>query len=348
MNLKEIAKAAGVSQSTVTMVLHGRKGVGDATKQRVAKLLEENGYALKIRQPQEQKLSSEPSKIIFIKYKCDSLMVDGNSEYITNLIDEVEKHCNDAGYELVFKVATNDTLPDIFHKVNNEPFEGIILLGTEFRNEDRPLLKNVQKPIIIIDNDLVKLPITSVSTHTWNSMRMKVEYLLRRGHKNIGYLLNSKPTSICSQCFDGFRAALRENNLIYNEAYVFRVEPTLEGAYESMKQILQKGAQFPSALVANSDCLALGAIRAMQEFGISVPKNVSIISGDNIASCTVCSPQLTTCDAHAKEIGKWAVTLLRERICNPLGPVIRLRVETSLVERESVCDYSDYVPFYAK
>ena len=58
MNLKEIAKAAGVSQSTVTMVLHGRKGVGDATKQRVAKLLKENGYALKISRRQRRPLPS--------------------------------------------------------------------------------------------------------------------------------------------------------------------------------------------------------------------------------------------------------------------------------------------------
>lgn len=346
MNLKEIAKAAGVSQSTVTMVLHNRKGVSDATKQRVSQLLEQNGYVIKAALPSAELPASELPKVIFIKYKRESLMIDGNPEYITRLIDEVEHRCNDAGYELVFKIATQETLPKIFKKVNNEPFEGIILLGTEFRNEDRPLLKDVRKPIVIIDNDLVKLPITSVSTHTWNSMRMKVEYLLSRGHKKIGYLRNSNPTSVCTQCFYGFKNALNEYHLNYYDEYVYDIDPTIESAYASMKKLLQTGITFPSALVANADCIAIGAIRAMQEFGISVPKNVSIISGDNIASCSVCSPQLTTCDAHAEEIGKWAVTLLCDQITNPFGPVIRLRIETTLVERESVCDFADYVPVY--
>ena len=343
MNLKEIAQAAGVSQSTVTMVLHDRKGVGAATKERVSALLEANGDAINRQIPPS--VVAEPKKVIFIKYKRHSLMVDGNPEYISRLMDEVEQCCNKAGYELVFKVANAETLPDVFEKVNNEPFEGSILLGTEFSNEDRPLLKNVRKPIVIIDNDLVKLSVTSVSTHTWNSMRGKVEYLLRRGHKQIGYIRNARPTSICTECFRGYLNVMESYGLEVHDEYVYDVEPTFDGAYMSMKKLLGQGIDLPSALVSNSDCLALGAMKALQEYGVRVPENVSIIGGDNIASCTMHSPKLTTCDAHPCEIGKWAVKLLQEQIENPAGPVIRLRVETTIIERESVCDFSDCIPF---
>ncbi len=343
MNLKEIARAAGVSPSTVTMVLHDRAGISKATKQRVGAMLEANGYQIQRKAAVPQAPKSE--RVIFIKYKRDSLMIDGNPEYSTRLIDEVEQCCNREGYELVFKVATPETLPHVFEKVNNEPFEGIILLGTEFSNEDRPLLKNVRKPIVIIDNDLVKLPIASISTHTWNSMRGKVEYLLGRGHKQIGYIRNNHPTSICTECFRGYVNAIQTYGLEVREEYIYDVSPTFEGAYESMKRLLQRGIRLPSALVSNSDCLALGAMKAMQEYGVRVPENVSIIGGDNIASSTLFSPQLTICDAHPCEIGKWAVKLLRDKIENPAGPVIRLRIETTIIERESVCDFSDTVPF---
>lgn len=341
MNLKEIAQTAGVSPSTVSLVLYGRKGVSAATKERVGRLLEENGYTIKSR---ETPPGTKP-RVVFIKYKRHALMVDGNSEYTVQLMDEVEQCCNQAGYELVFKVATRDTLASIFEQANYEPFVGIILLGTEFSNDERPLLDNIRKPIVIIDNDLVKLPITSISTHTWNSMRRKIDYLLRKGHTRIGYIRNNDPTSICTECFRGYKNALAEHHLPLNEKYIYDVDPTFDGAYASMKYLLKEGITLPSALVSNSDFIALGAMKAMQEFGIRIPENVSIISGDNIASCTMYSPQLTTCDAHVCEIGKWTVSLLQDRIQNPSGPVIRLRVETTIVERESVCEYERHVPF---
>ena len=342
MNLKEIARETGVSQTTVSMVLHDRAGIGHETKMRVRAALEANGYVVKADSPVT---SSKYPRALFIKYKRTSIMVDGNPEYTAKLMDEVSRCCSENGYELVFQVATADTLPEVFQRANREQFMGVILLGTEFTDEDRPLLKQIRKPIVIIDNDLVKLPITSVCTHTWNSMRRKVDYLVSRGHTRIGYLRNLRETSICQQCFRGYQAAMAEHGLQVRDEDVFFVEPSLEGAYESMKKLLARGISLPSALVSNTDCLSLGAMRALQEYGVRIPENVSIIGADNISSCTLYSPQLTTCDVFPKDIGKWAVMLLKDQVENPDVPVIRLRVETRIVERESVCDISEHVPF---
>ncbi len=344
MNLKEIARAAGVSQSTVTMVLHDRKGVSQSTRECVQALLEENGYSVK-KADGSPSVQTEAEKIVFIKFKRFSFMVDGNAEYINLLFDEVESCCNQAGYEIAFRVATPETLPDIFEKVNTGPFKGIILLGTEFSDEDRPLLNRVKKPIIIIDNDLTKLSVTSVSNHTWNSMRTKVTYLLGRGHRQIGYIRNSQPTSICTQCYLGFLNAMEQYHLKVEEKYIYDVYPSIEGACSCMKGLLDKGIELPSALVSNSDIIAIGAMKAFREYGIRVPEQVSIIGADNIMSGMVCVPQLTTCEVYAKDIGKWAVKLLCDRIENPASPVIRLRIDTTIVERDSVCDYADHVPY---
>lgn len=345
MNLKEIAQTLGVSQSTVSMVLHDRAGIGPETKNRVQALLEANGYAVKLSAPGVS--TSKHPRVMFIKYKRTSVMVDGNPEYTAKLMDEVSQCCTQSGYELVFQVATVDTLADSFQKANEEDFVGIILLGTEFTNADRPLLNMIRKPIVIIDNDLVRLPITSVCTHTWNSMRRKIEYLTGKGHTRIGYLRNTQETSICTQCFRGFVTAMSEHGLTVHDEDVFRVDPSFEGAYESMKKLLRKGITLPSALVSNTDCLALGVMKALQEYGVRIPENVSIMGADNISGCTLCSPKLTTCDIHTKEIGKWAVLLLKDQVENAEAPVIRLRMESTIVERESVCDFADYVPFDA-
>lgn len=343
MNQKEIAQLLGVSQSTVSMVLHDKKGVGDAMKEKIRALLKENGYD--VVRKKAPVAAPKQAKIMFIKYKRSSLMIDGNPEYITALMDEVGLSCNRNGYELVFQVATSETLLSTFQKANVEQYEGIILLGTEFSNADRSLLDEVRKPIVIIDNDLVKLPVTSVSVHTWNSMRRKVEYLVGKGHTRIGYIRNSNGTSICEECFRGFKNAMEEQHLPVCDEYIYCVSPTFDGAYASMKKLLKQGVSIPSALISNTDCLSLGVMKAMQEYGIRVPENVSIIGGDNITSCTMYSPQLTTCDVHVNDIGKWAVKLLQDQIENPAAPVIRLRVESMIVERESVCDFEHYIPF---
>lgn len=346
MNLKEIAQAMGVSQSTVSLVLHDRAGVGAETKRRVREMLEQNGYEVK--RCGSKVAASKYPRIMFIKYKRTSVMVDGNPEYTAHLMDAMSLSCNQSGYELVFQIATVETLSAVFRKANEEPFVGVILLGTEFIDQDRPLLNDIKKPIVIIDNDLVKLPITSVCTHTWNSMRRKVEYLVKKGHTRIGYLRNTQETSICYECFRGFKNAMAELKLPVRDEDIFRVEPSFEGAYQSMKKLLKAGISLPSALISNTDCLSLGVMKALQEYGVKIPENVSILAADNISSCNFCSPKLSTCDVYANDIGKWSVQLLKDQIENPDAPVIRLRLETKIIERESVCDFADYVPFDEK
>ena len=348
MNLKEIAKAAGVSQTAVTIVLHNRKGVSDETRARLTALLEENGYTIESDTSKKSKgkkrETGEGEKVMFIKFRRSGKIVDGNAEYISSLVDEVDRYCSRAGLELVFRNATPSTLRDIFEKTNEEACVGIIFLGTEFMEEDRPLLKYNKKPIVILDNDLTKMGISNIGVHTWNSMRTKVFYLRDRGHMEIGYLKNQDPTSIDEKHYDGFRTAMDDAGLKFKEENLFLVEPTLHGAYLSMLEYLKKGRHLPSALVTNSDIIALGAMKALQLYNIKIPQNVSLIGEDNITGSMICTPRLTTCEVHAETSGKWAVRILLDQIENPDSPVIRFRVETSLIERESVCNFADHIP----
>ncbi len=348
MNLKQIARAAGVSQTTVTIVLHNRKGVSAETRARLTALLEENGYRIESDTDVQDNGLKHPrrvgEKVMFIKFRRSGKIIDGNPEYISSLIDEVDRYSSLAGLELVFRNATPSTLREIFEMTNEEQVLGIIFLGTEFMEEDRPLLKYNRKPIVILDNDLTKMGISNVGVHTWNSMRTKVLYLAARGHSEIGYIKNQDPTSIDEKHFDGFLAAMSDAGLKFKEENLFLVDPTLHGSYVSMLEFLEKGRHLPSAIVTNTDNIALGAMKAMQLYNVKIPENVSLIGEDNITGSMICTPRLTTCEVHAESSGKWAIRILLDHIEDPESPIIRFRVETSLVERESVCDFADHIP----
>ena len=120
--------------------------------------------------------------------------------------------------------------------------------------------------------------------------------------------------------------------------------PTFDGAYESMKEYLIQGRKLPPALMSNIDIASLGVLKAFKEFGIEVPKNVSLIGTDNIINTELSDPPLTTLETFVDKMGKWAVDLLYDKINNPDAPVMKLHITTELIERESVCEFLDYIP----
>ena len=338
MNLKEIAKACNVSQATVSLVLNNKKGVSEEKRRQVAGLLSANGYKVN-----EENIAGQSVKnsIRLLKIKKHSKLIEENPGFITDIIDSIERECRKKRFNLIVSNCELSNISEFIRFVNENPTDGLLILGTEFNEQDSfEFVKDISIPFVVIDNSIPRKGISCITMNNQDAIFLSVEYLVSLGHKNIGFLANNMPSSNCNARLRGFITALKMYNIREANSYVFEVAPTTSGSYQSIKELLEKGTKFPSALVANNDSIALGAIKAFKEFGISIPQNISIVGFDNINFSTLSDPPLTTNDVPKRDIGKWAVTMLRQKIYHPNSSAVKIYADTTLVIRESTCKYN--------
>ncbi len=331
MKLRDIAKAAGVSLTAVSLVLNGKPGVGEEKRARIRALLRENGYALG---PEEA--APEPVRnICFLKYSRHAYLVNGNPGFVTQIIDAADKECRRHGYNLLITAFNDFDAIDLSALLENPSTAGIILLGTELENEDMVRFSGVSKPLVVVDNPLWGLPFSSVTMHNWDSIGAVVEHLRSLGHREIGFLYNAIPSSNDRERRAAFEDSLRLAGLPFSEDRIYSIFPTMDGARKSTLELLDSGVRFPPALVANNDSIAIGVLQALRERGIRVPEDISLTGFDGLPFAAVSDPPLTTVSVSCADIGYWAVHILHEKIHGRTAVPCRIFVCTSLLLRGS-------------
>ena len=280
MKMREIADAAGVSLTAVSLVLNGKPGIGDEKRALVTRLLQENGYQIR---PEDapQRIHAH-SNLCFLKYSKHSYLVNGNPGFVTQIMDAAGEECRRHGYNLLVNAFSDFSAINRAELIDTATTGGVILLGTEIEREDLSYFDGLQKPFVIVDNALERLPFSTVTMDNAGAVFEAVEYLRSLGHRKIGFLYNSIPSSNDNARRDAFEAAMHQPGLSYSDDLICRVFPTMDGARKSFGEALDRGIALPTAFLANNDSIALGAMRAMQERGIRVPQDISMIGFDGL------------------------------------------------------------------
>lgn len=329
MKLREIAKTAGVSLTTVSLVLNGKPGVGKETRERICKLLRENGY------PVGEEKKAAKGSICFLKYIRHAYLVNGNPGFVTQIMDAAEQACRRHGYDL--QVVTFHAPEDIdLDELLGKPFiKGAILLGTELADEDMPAFVNLKKPLMVVDNALPRHSLNTVTMDNRQAIFSAVQHLCELGYQKIGFLYNSVPSGNDAERREAFEAALMHQGLRFDPELVYPIFPTMEGAYQSVRELLDAGTEFPSALVANNDSIAIGAMRALKDGGLRIPEDISIVGFDGLPFSALAEPPLTTVSVSCQDIGYWAVHLLLKAIDGHQQIPCKMAVGTRLEVRGS-------------
>ena len=333
MKMRDIADAAGVSLTAVSLVLNGKPGIGEEKRALVTRLLQENGYQL--RAEDTSKRSHAHSNLCFLKYSKHSYLVNGNPGFVTQIMDAAGEECRRHGYKLLVTAFNDFSAVHLPELLNSPTTGGVILLGTEIDEEDLAHFSGVQKPFVIVDNAIERLPYSSVTMNNADAVFGAVEYLHSLGHRKIGFLYNSIPSSNDDARRAAFEVALRQLSLPFSEELICRVFPTMDGARESFGAALDAGLTLPTAFLANNDSIALGAMRAMQEHGIRVPEDISVIGFDGLPFSAMSDPPLTTVNVPCADIGRWAVDILHQQIRGRIRATSKILVSTQLHVRKS-------------
>ena len=212
----------------------------------------------------------------------------------------------------------------------------VILLGTEMMDEDSELIWGLNCPLVVIDYWKEDMSFDAVLINNADAARMATEYLVANGHTEIGYLQGRMRIKPFRSRSVGFQTALQKSMLPLKREYVVTLSPTMDGAYEDMRKFLSKKPPMPTAFFADNDIIALGAMKAMSEYGIRIPEDVSIVGFDDLTFSSISNPPLTTLRVPKQEMGRMAVRRLRDIIQDNDGVKLKTQVCTQFIERASV------------
>ena len=213
-------------------------------------------------------------------------------------------------------------------------------MGTELGEEDYALFADAAAHLIVLDGWSDRQYFDAVVIANTDSVLRAVDYLIEKGHRQIGYLAGDLRIRNFKDRERGYRQALEDADLEANPAWHVTLGTTLEGAYHDMGVWLDNVSRddLPTAFFAENDVLAVGAMRAFNEHGIRVPEDVSIIGFDDLSLGAFSNPPLTTVHVPKHEVGEIAVRRLVGNIRNPKSYTCKTAVSTYFVERQSVCE----------
>ncbi len=323
MTIKDIAKACGVGVSTVSRVLNGRPDVSPEVRERVLNMVEATGY---IPNNSARDLGRSQTDTI-------GVVVRGMGNlFFSRVLNTIIRETDRVGYTLVTRLIDTDADEVKAGAIleREKKLRGLIFLGGRFDYSPAEL-SPVGVPYVCCSftnsfGTLAEEEFSSVCIDDFRTAYRAVEELIRRGHRRIAALVPSRRDhSISELRFEGYRAALADHGIAFDEALVAETGGffTMPESYEGVCRLLEGGAEF-TALFSLSDTTAIAAIKALEDRGRSVPEDVSVIAIDGLQISAYTKPTLSTMVQPAEEMGRESVKLLLEVLKGGANRHIRL------------------------
>jgi LacI family transcriptional regulator len=327
-SIKDIARLAGVSPSTVSRVLNERAYVRAEVRQRVLDIVKEQGYVQNhVARSMVLQRSFTIGVVIPYLFNMFQRQLFASMEFF------LEQH----GYKTqFFFLRWSDSSEQAFlRRLKGETLDGIIFI----HELDNPLIyRYIQErglPVALCTFEKQEFGFPAVHIEEEASAELAVEYLIRRGHRNIG-LITGEHFSFGRQREDGYKKALAAHGIPYTPELTVRVPAYNPEAGRTGMLTLIKRKQPLTAVFAATDELAIGAIKALSEAGLKVPEDVSVIGLDDIDISAFTTPGLTTVRQPIFEMGKKSADLVCEWIARGRMQGRTELFTATIVERESV------------
>ena len=336
VNIKDIARIAGVGVSTVSRVINNHADVKKETKEKVLEIIEEYNY---IPNNSARNLKRTETKTI-------GVLVKGiYNPFFSKIVRVIEMEIDKHEYSMILHYNSNNpkegSPSDIdvaIELIKEKKLSGLICLGGSYDISEAPQIKEIETPIVICSAIVTGASnaenISTVSIDDEMSSYKGVEKLIEFGHKNIGMIrLRDDDVSGCKFRFEGYKKALSNNNITYNEDYIAVGDYSFETGHDAMKELIDKDTNISAVFVA-TDLMAIGATRAILESGKRVPEDISVLGFDGIEFAEFFMPSISTIKQPVIEMGEKSVESLFELISGCENN--QYLFDTSFVTRESL------------
>ena len=327
MTILDVAAEANVSKSTVSLVLQGSGLIRAETSKRVREAARKLGYVYNQRAADLRRMSSNTIGVVI-----NDLM----NPFFAEVLVGLERKLVDAGY-IVFMAHTSESLArqeKVLLAMREQHAAGIALcpaLGTP-----ASLTKTVKSwgiPLVVMVRTLGSGSYDFAGSDNAQGVHMATQHLLEAGHRRIGFL-GGQTGPVLDQRLQGYKAALANAGIAFDDSLVIAASPTRAGGYETMKALLDLRPPVKAAVCYN-DLAAFGALSALGERGLRAGTDFALMGFDNVLDAAHSNPPLSTVDIRPSELGDQAASILLARIEDPSQTKQRYLALPKLVLRQS-------------
>ena len=308
---KEIAQMLAISPAAVSLALNNKPGVSEELRRKVV-ALRNGSMAAEFNSIQQR--SQHASQILFIVLKKHGNVIS-NTPFFMSLQETLYQQTAIEGYGLqVSHFDPRQQLKDFLTDLHVDQYDGILLLGTEAEPDDIRDILSLGKPTVVLDSWFEGMHVDCVLMDNESGIRQAVRHAVERGHRKIGFVGSCVSANNFQERYRAYRSELDMLGIPCDARYAHFVHSTVDGASRDMKQILQGKPELPTLFICGNDLIAMGVMEALNEYGYSVPRDVSVIGFDEMPVSAHLNPPLTSIGFHTRRIAKTAVRTLVERI----------------------------------
>ncbi|HOZ37528.1 MAG TPA: LacI family DNA-binding transcriptional regulator [Anaerolineaceae bacterium] len=303
ITIKDIAKRAGVSHSTVSRALRVNRLVSSETARRIHDIAQEMGY-----RPSAVARSLKTNRTQVLGVIVSSI----SDPFFGEILNGIEASAQAGGYSLFIAASQHDPIKErqIVQTMMEQRTEGVIICSSSFSPEHGRQLLSYGFPVVVVNHQGSESFNYSIYHDDIDGSSQITRHLISLGHKRIAYLGNSQSGRTTQDRLRGFLDAMAEAHLEVPENYVHHVEggEPLLGA-ESVRYFARLTPR-PTAIICFNDMLAIGVLKGCEQSGLRVPEDISVTGFDNITYSAFTTPSLTTFDQPKFSIGQEAAQLL--------------------------------------
>ena len=330
-SIRDIARAVGCSISTVSRVINDRDGVASLTRKRVLETIERLEFVPNLT---AQGLRVKKGRLIGVAIPNSTVGV----------FSVVVQYALEAAYSQGFNIVLVNSHDDpdreetLIKSLLSREINGVML--TRVSDESKIVTKIVKRniPIVVIDRAFEHENVSNVVLDNYRAGCMAAEHLLKLGHRRIACITGPLKITLSRERLKGFQSTLAEHGVQLPPSHLWEGNFLYQTGIEGVNALREQGASY-TALWAMNDLMGFGAMRALQEKGIRVPEDVSVLGMDDLEVAEMVSPPLTTIHYPIKKLVESAMELLITQINSSEVGSETIVLEPSMTVRSSTASY---------
>jgi len=327
VTMADVARQAGVSVTTVSHVLNETRFVRAETSRRILAAIEDTGY---IHNTIARSLVTSNTRTIGLAISAIS------NPYFIDLVHVIESELHQAGYSMLLADTREDPEVELLtiQLLHQRRADGYLLAPTGGRvHKALGYLIRHNLPTVLVDR-LASDRFDQVGTENVEAAAQLVQHLADHGHRRIALICGLEALSTTDERVAGYRQGLKKAGLSFDPAIVVSGASDAGPAYEAALEVLDL-PEPPTAIVAANNRMTIGAMRALRERGMTVPRDIALVAFDDFEWSELFQPRLTVIAQPIVEIGTQAVRMLMDRLAEPTRTARTMQLVPTFVQRES-------------